>query len=511
MVYYRDSGINLKNMKKLLIAALCLISYVSYGQVGSIAHSGYFTRVQDSAAYITAAATRHAAGYADIWYSSSSGLMWQWNGSAYIQVGSGSGVGWATYKDATVTGMNNYTAFISGVSSYDTTQVFVLTFTNANTGSSDLDINGVGVTTLRDNQGNNLVAGDIGANTTHNVIYNGTQFRIIGPPFASSTARGIVSATTQSFAGSKTFTSNVTVNGALSNTISSTVIPNGPIVRLTDTDSGVSGGPDLLTLSYGGNTNTAQSSYGLIKVFTGTTTIFKPLGGLAFFKLTTADSTSLAIFTNNNAGTPVPQLHINRDGEVGIGLSTASSFDAASPSARLHVKSPTSIENETIFLVEDDGGVDVFSVSEAGSDVRRVSILAELYAGSSVGTSGHVLTSNGAGAAPTWEAPSGGTNTSSALTDGAAITITGPKHTLTSTQATVTWTLSQTTDFQTTDIILNATSTTWTFPAGALCVTEGVASGNNTAALAGVSGDHYVLSIYKDGTNYKVAVKNFGQ
>jgi len=102
-------------------------------------------------------------------------------------------------------------------------------------------------------------------------------------------------------------------------------------------------------------------------------------------------------------------------------------------------------------------------------------------------------------------------NSSSALTDGAAITITGLKHTLTSTQATVTWTLSQTSDFQTTDIILNATSTTWTFPANALCVVDGVASGTNTAALTGVSGDHHIMSIYKDGTNYRVVIKNFGQ
>jgi len=125
------------------------------------------------------------------------------------------------------------------------------------------------------------------------------------------------------------------------------------------------------------------------------------------------------------------------------------------------------------------------------------------------GTLGYTLTSQGAGIPPIWAA--GGTNTSSALTDGSTITITGPKHTLTSTQATITWTLSQTPDFQTTDIILNATSTTWTFPAGALCVVDGAASGTNTASLTGVSGDHHIMSIYKDGTNYRVVVKNFGQ
>lgn len=103
-------------------------------------------------------------------------------------------------------------------------------------------------------------------------------------------------------------------------------------------------------------------------------------------------------------------------------------------------------------------------------------------------------------------------NTSSALTDGAAITITGSKHTLTSDEATITWTLSQLSDFQTTDIIINTvTSTVWTFPANTLCVVDGVASGDNTATLANTSGDHHIMSIYKDGTNYRVVIKNFGQ
>lgn len=100
---------------------------------------------------------------------------------------------------------------------------------------------------------------------------------------------------------------------------------------------------------------------------------------------------------------------------------------------------------------------------------------------------------------------------SSSLTDGGTITITGTKHTLTSDEATITWTLSQVGDFQTTDIIFNTTASVWTFPANTLCVVDGVASGNNTATLSGVSGDHQIMSIYKDGTNYRVAIKNFGQ
>jgi hypothetical protein len=143
--------------------------------------------------------------------------------------------------------------------------------------------------------------------------------------------------------------------------------------------------------------------------------------------------------------------------------------------------------------------------------------------GSAEGATGNVqYKSNGGGfqaeAAFTYDSanntltvPSITRGSATSLTDGAAITITGSKHTLSSTEAAVTWTLSQTGDYQTTDVILNATSTTWTFPAGALCVVNGAASGNNVATVTGVSGDHHVMSIYKNGTDYRVVIKNFGQ
>lgn len=102
-------------------------------------------------------------------------------------------------------------------------------------------------------------------------------------------------------------------------------------------------------------------------------------------------------------------------------------------------------------------------------------------------------------------------NTSSSLTDGATITITGIKHTLTSDEATVTYTLSQTPDFSITDITLNTATTVWTFPANTLCRVNGIASGDNTATLVGNSGDHWMMVIWKDGSNYRVAISNYEQ
>ena len=102
-------------------------------------------------------------------------------------------------------------------------------------------------------------------------------------------------------------------------------------------------------------------------------------------------------------------------------------------------------------------------------------------------------------------------NTAVALTDAASMDLTATKQTLTSAAATRTFTISYTGDDITLEVTLNATSAVYTFPATALCVSEGVASGDNTLSLSGVSGDKYIIGIKKVGNNYYVVSKNFGQ
>ena len=98
-----------------------------------------------------------------------------------------------------------------------------------------------------------------------------------------------------------------------------------------------------------------------------------------------------------------------------------------------------------------------------------------------------------------------------ALVDGATIDITGPKHTL-STSTGRTFTISHTGDCIIIDVTLSATSATFTFPATALCVFAGTASGDNTLAVTGAtSGDHIMIGIIKSGSNYRVTGVNFGQ
>ena len=101
-------------------------------------------------------------------------------------------------------------------------------------------------------------------------------------------------------------------------------------------------------------------------------------------------------------------------------------------------------------------------------------------------------------------------NSATALSDGATIDLTAIKHTL-ATSSSRTFTISYTGDDITIEVTLSATSATQTFPAGSLCVSEGIASGDNTCAMAGVSGDKYIIAIKKMESVYYVVCKNFGQ
>ncbi len=97
------------------------------------------------------------------------------------------------------------------------------------------------------------------------------------------------------------------------------------------------------------------------------------------------------------------------------------------------------------------------------------------------------------------------------ITDASTMDIATALNTLTTSSATRTFTISYTGDDFTLELTLNTTATTLTFPATSLCVSEGIASGDNTCSLAGVSGDKYLLVGKKIGSNYYIASKNWGQ
>ncbi len=103
------------------------------------------------------------------------------------------------------------------------------------------------------------------------------------------------------------------------------------------------------------------------------------------------------------------------------------------------------------------------------------------------------------------------TNAATPLVDQSTIDISTTKNTLTTSSNTRTFTISYTGDIIRMWVILNATSSTFTFPATALCVSEGIASGDNTCGLSGISGDKYYFEVIKEGSNYTVLAKNLGQ
>lgn len=102
-------------------------------------------------------------------------------------------------------------------------------------------------------------------------------------------------------------------------------------------------------------------------------------------------------------------------------------------------------------------------------------------------------------------------NISEIITDAATIDLSASKQTLTTSSATRTFTISYLGDDITLELILNTTSSVFTFPATSLTVSEGIASGDNTLTLSGASGDRYIIGIKKIGSNYYVVSKNFTQ
>jgi hypothetical protein len=102
-------------------------------------------------------------------------------------------------------------------------------------------------------------------------------------------------------------------------------------------------------------------------------------------------------------------------------------------------------------------------------------------------------------------------NSATSLTDASTIDLTATKHTLATSSATRTFTISYTGDDIVIEVTLSASTATYTFPATSLCISEGTPTGNNTMVLNGVSGDKYIIVSKKIGSNYYVVAKNFGQ
>ncbi|MFZ2905321.1 MAG: right-handed parallel beta-helix repeat-containing protein [Cyclobacteriaceae bacterium] len=78
-------------------------------------------------------------------------------------------------------GTDTYTATLSpAITAYANGQRVYLKFTNANTGAATINLNGLGAKTIKKSGGTDLAAGDIQANQILCLIYDGTNFQVVG-------------------------------------------------------------------------------------------------------------------------------------------------------------------------------------------------------------------------------------------------------------------------------------------------------------------------------------------
>jgi hypothetical protein len=78
------------------------------------------------------------------------------------------------------TGTDTYAVTIAGVTAYNLNDAYAIGFTNANTGASTLNINGLGAINIAKNNTVPIIGGDIAANQQFVAIYDGTNFQILG-------------------------------------------------------------------------------------------------------------------------------------------------------------------------------------------------------------------------------------------------------------------------------------------------------------------------------------------
>ncbi len=113
---------------------------------------------------------------------------------AAIRLVASSGAG--TYA-ASTSAANTYTATLSPApSAYAAGMTVFIKFTNANSGASTLNLNGLGAKSIKDATGAALVSGNIQASMIGVFTYNGTDFQMINPYQGSSaTSLGVQNST----------------------------------------------------------------------------------------------------------------------------------------------------------------------------------------------------------------------------------------------------------------------------------------------------------------------------
>jgi YVTN family beta-propeller protein len=83
-------------------------------------------------------------------------------------------------QGGTASGTDTYSVSIAGVTAYNVNDAYAIGFTNANTGASTLNINGLGAVPISKNNVVPIIGGDIAAGQRFIAIYDGTNFQLLG-------------------------------------------------------------------------------------------------------------------------------------------------------------------------------------------------------------------------------------------------------------------------------------------------------------------------------------------
>lgn len=165
---------------------------------------------------------------------------------------------------ATASGINTYTTSITGITALLEGLSVKIKFTNANTGASTLNINGLGAKNIVKGNGSALSSGNIKAGQIVHIVYTGSNFQLLGEGGEYGTAGAV-----QVLSGYTVGTENGLVNGTMSNNPSQTAT-----LQITDSAKPTKAVPAGYTP---GGTITAQLAPALAdKILTGNT-----VGGVA--------------------------------------------------------------------------------------------------------------------------------------------------------------------------------------------------------------------------------------
>lgn len=262
---------------------------------------------------------------------------------------------------ATATGTNTYSAlFNPNVAAFNSSTIYVIPFTNANSSGTitlDPDSGGPGAAvSIKGDDGNDLAVGAIKAGGTYQFKFNGTLLRMIGSSGAGSWP----------LTGTANFTGDVTIDNGVHNLLIGDI--TGPY-SYWDIDG--TGPVSLDNVKIDGVGDPAGSDFAYIAHRVEATENITAI--------------SVADVSGGTAGLTV----VANGGNTSSATLSAIGSNASSIGAREDGQLLFRTNNVDRLTIDDDGSFD-------------------LGAGFTSGTSGQVFTSNGAGAAPTWQAPSGG-------------------------------------------------------------------------------------------------------